>query len=330
MRIVRLVFVVICFSIILISTIPIVILSEVLLPFDTLVYSNPYESFKDNPSLVEEINIESDIGNIEIIYITQPVAYSVKIDLSIEMGGYDLKGKEVLDFFDIGWQETSSKLNFSLILKDDFLLQDILSLIKKAQIVMSIKASINCDFNVNLQSGYLNLYVPFGASVGNVFTYISNGDIQYEFYKCHVEGNITGIVKDGDILFKTNHIQYSQDSVLTFINDFGDTLINILQDCDIGTNVTGIGVTTSGIIELIYVDDSLNIGAQFILYNKPDYGNQADNRHSGFENDGLSSPQIGQYFRSYDFPAQTHYNFSLYKPEDTGNFKWNLYSIPSG
>jgi hypothetical protein len=326
MRSLNCVFIIVCFSFILITTIPIVILSDTLLPFDSSIYSNSYESYHD-PSLVEKININVDFGNIEIIYITQPIDYSVKVELSIEMSGYNLKGKHVLDFFEVDWQETSSTLNFSLFAKEADNLINILSLLRELQIKVMLRASIECNFKINIQNGNLVIYVPFGASIGNVFANVSTGNIQYDFAYCNIDGNITGIVSDGTISFKTNHIQFSKNIILTFINNHGETLIDIFQNCKMGANITGIGKTETGLIKLFYKDNSTEIGAQFILNNKRDLGNEAINNAIGFHNEGL--PDFGgQLFYSYDYPSINNYNISLYKPypSDMGDYIWDISS----
>jgi hypothetical protein len=316
-------------TVILIIVIPILILSYTLLPYDIIHYSNHFHSYKD-PYLIDELNINVDIGNIKINYITQPVDFCVKIDVDFELGGFNLENKSFSDFFEIKWQSTSSKLNFTMQIKNWIELDKILSQIRVFDIDISFKADINCDVNILVNYGNVGLDAIYGVFVRNIFSNVSKGDIRYQFSYNQINGNITGIVEEGNISFKTDHIQYTKNCILTFINNYGHTLIDIFQDCEFGANITGVGTTISGIIELIYKDYSQNIGAQFILYNKRDLGNEADNDAVGFENEALPSA-MGQKFYSYDFPTQNNYNFSLYKPypSDMGDFIWDLYSIPS-
>lgn len=316
-----------CLATILITTIPIVILSYTLLPYDIINYSEHYYSYED-PSFIDKLNIDIDIGNVSIKYVPHPVEFAVQIDLEFIMGGIDLKDKSFADFFEVEWQGESNTLNFSIIIKDGLELEQVLSQIRRFNILISLKADIVCDISVLIKSGNVALEGPYGITVGSIFANISKGDIDYQFSYNQIDGNITGIVKEGDISFKTEHIQYTKNYVLTFINDKGYSLIQIFQDCEIGSNITGIATTITGIIELIYEDDSQNIGAQFILYNKRGFGNQANNIAVGFENEELPL-FMGQKFYSYDFPAQNYYNFSLYKPDDMGDFIWDLYSVPT-
>ncbi len=321
---------IISFLIILsIITIPVVILSNALLQYNIIYYSNQYYSYQ-NPTLVEALNIDADIGDIEVKYITYPVDFSVQIDIEFELGGLILEGRSFSDFFSIEWEDAGSELNFSMHIKNGISLENLISLIRIKNIVVSLKASLECDIDILVKIGKVALEVISGVVVRNIFSNVSKGDILYQFSYNQINGNITGIVKEGNISFITDHIQYTKNCFLTFINNYGHTLIDIFQDCEIGANITGIGMTISGIIELIYKDYSQNIGAQFILYNKRDLGNEADNNAVGFENEALPS-FAGQKFYSYDFPTQNNYNFSLYKPypSEMGDFIWDLYSIPS-
>ena len=103
--------------------------------------------------------------------------------------------------------------------------------------------------------------------------------------------------------------------------------IDIYQFEEMGANITGTGITKTGIISLIYNDYSPNIGAQFILYNETGFGAEGQNTWNGFERDTL--PLTGFiYFYSKDFLTQNNYNFSLFK-WDGGDYFWNLYSIPT-
>lgn len=329
MKSLKCVIIIVSFATILITTMPIVILSYTLLPYDIINYSKQYYSYEDS-SFIEKLNIDIDIGNVSIRYVPQPVDFAVQIDLKFIMGGIGLKDKLFANFFEVEWQGESNTLNFTMHIKDGSELERVLSQIRKFDILISLKADIVCDISVLIKSGNVALKGTYGITVGSIFANLSKGDIDYQFSDNQIDGNITGIVKEGDISFNTKRVQYTKNYVLTFINDKGYSLIQIFQDCEIGSNITGIATTITGIIELIYEDDSQNIGAQFILNNKRDFGNQANNIAIGFENDELPS-FAGQKFYSYDFPAQNHYNFSLYKPysTDMGDFIWDLYSVPT-
>lgn len=315
----------------LIISLPIIILSDTGSNYGKIYESIPYYYEPANPTSINNLIVNTDIADIELNYIDEPVNYIAKFVLKVDMSGKILDRKSYLDYFNIIFTNESGNVNFTLKIREGVNFEEILTLLNEISLKVILRVDIVCDIRLNVDiEGNVKIAVPYLVSIRNVFTNVSKGDIQYDLSYCYIDGNISGIAKSGNISFKVIHVQYSQNSKLTFINDIGHTLIYILQDCDIGANITGIGITVTGIIQLIYKDESPNIGAQFILYNKRDLGNEANNTAVGFENDPLPS-LAGQKFYSYDFPAQNNYNFSLYKPypSDMGNFIWNLYSVPN-
>ena len=54
-------------------------------------FSCQYES--SAPSSIETLNLNADVGNIEVIYTPPPVDYLVKVDVNIELSGSILAGR---------------------------------------------------------------------------------------------------------------------------------------------------------------------------------------------------------------------------------------------
>jgi len=152
-------------------------------------------------------------------------------------------------------------------------------------------------------------------------------NILFDLSNCIVEGNIIGIANQSDIELRTYNVQYTRNSFWYLKNKQGEIKFDIFQSKEMGANITGMGITNTGHISLIYNDYSPNIGAQFILYNKTSHGAEGQNTWIGFERDTLPL-MAGQFFYSKDFPTQNNYNFSLFK-WDSGDYIWNLYSLPN-
>jgi hypothetical protein len=283
-----------------------------------------YSSSTSPPN--NELNINSDLGKVDIIYINQPVDYLIRVDVNIEMAGANLEGKSYLDFINIEWENISSPVNFSLTLLVE------ISNLHKANIDINIllRADKIFDINTSLIEGNVQVTVPMGNTINNLRTNIINGDIYYDLAYCNIEGNITAIVNNGDITLKAYNNYYTRNSKWILINELGDILFDILQNEEMGANITSKGIIKIGIIQVIYKDYSPNIGAQFALYNKTGPYNEVECVWEGFNFISLPS-QAGYLFTSYDFPAQNYFNFSLYKPEEgtEGDFLWNLFSIPT-
>ena len=197
---------------------------------------------------------------------------------------------------------------------------------------ITLRADIIFDINAAVIEGAIKLVAPLGITVNNLLLNVINGNIIYDMYHCTVEGNISGIVNQGNITLKAHNNQYNQNCKMTLVNEVGHITIDIYQIEEMGANITGTGITKTGIISLIYNDYSPNIGAQFILNNQTGFGSEGQNTFIGFERDTL--PLTGFiYFFSNDFPTQNNYNFSLYKhgldTENGERYFWNLYSVPT-
>ena len=96
-------------------------------------------------------------------------------------------------------------------------------------------------------------------------------------------------------------------------------------------NLTGIGKTQIGEIRIIYRDTSPDIGARFTFHNYSGGWGGSYNTWVGFPESPESFydfPDVGYIFKSFDFPAKNHFNISLYKDEDFGEYSVNLSSIP--
>ncbi len=309
-----------------IVTIPSIIIFAEFASFNRIDESLTYKYSSNTPPLEKELNIITDIGIIDIKYVSPSVDYLVKIDVDIEMAGPNLGSKSYLDFYRIGWENLTSPLNFTFALIPE-MFEDFSSLhITNTHINIQLRADIVFSINASVSEGTVKLSA-LGITVNDLFLNVINGDIIYDLTNCKVEGNISGTVTNGNITLKTHNNQYNHNSLLTIKNDVGYILFDITQFEEMGANVTGTGITKTGNISIIYKDFSSNIGARFVLYNKTTHGLEGQNSWIGFERD-LLPLSAGQYYNSTDFPSQNNYIFSLFK-WDSGDYLWNLYSIPT-
>ncbi|GAH03061.1 unnamed protein product, partial [marine sediment metagenome] len=88
------IFVVILVSISLIIAIPVITLSSGFSNYGRIDELLTYEYAPDNSSPIEKFNLNVDMGNVEIKYVTTPVDYYVKIQVGIEMNGQLVAGKK--------------------------------------------------------------------------------------------------------------------------------------------------------------------------------------------------------------------------------------------
>jgi len=311
---------IICFSLI-IST-PMVILSTILSPYGSISKEIPFYYKPSSPSIMDELNINTDLGNIEIKYITEPVDYCAKLELKIEMIGSGLAGKSYFDYFNIVWENSSGLVNFTMSLKAGINQVEILSLIKNVSITIILNANVICDISVHVNGqGGVKITVPWGISVENILINVSKGDIQFDFSNCIVDGNLMGLIQnEGDLELKSNNVQYHNNHTWFLNTQVGDILIQIFQYSDINGNISGTITHEQGNVKFQYQDDSINNGAYFkIYYYIDDYPllNEIINQVVGFGSNH-SEEQLLFDLWSFDYPNQNNYN--LLFNNSNGNF----------
>ncbi|MFX0181375.1 MAG: hypothetical protein ACFE78_14425, partial [Candidatus Hodarchaeota archaeon] len=260
--------IIVIFGMSLIISIPIFIISTTLAPYGIIEESIPFYYNPSNSSFMKELNINTDIGEIEIRYIYEPVDYSARIELNVGMLGSGLAEKSYSDYFDIVWENASSFVNFTVEFKAGIDQDELLSLITNFDLIVALKAEVICDINVivNVQ-GVVNIVVPWGISIGSILTNISQGYIQFDLSNCIVDGNITGFIqKEGDLELKSYNVQYIHNNTWSLNTRVGDIVLEIIQYIDINGNISGTITHEQGYISFTYQDNRMNNGAYFTVY----------------------------------------------------------------
>jgi len=231
------IFVVILIGISLIISIPVLTLSSSLSNYGTIDELLTFEYAPDNSSLIEKLNLNVDVGNVEIKYVTTPVEYYVKIQVDIEIMGQLVAGRKYSDYFSVVWDITSPSPTFTMLFTSDTWFDPSLLLTQNVDIIITLNANILFDINITInEEGNVHLIVPYAVTTNNVDIYTNEGDILYDFQYCTLEGNITGIANEGNIELMAYAI--------TINNVDGNTNVgNILYDfqyCSLEGNMTGI------------------------------------------------------------------------------------------
>jgi len=251
----------------LIVSIPIFTLSSQLSTYDVIDASDDsYKYTTRNSSEIQELNINSDVGDIRLNYFDARVKHAVIIEVNFMMVGSDLAGKTPLEYFSIDWQNSSSPLNFTLELNSESWLDYSNLLVKIVSIIVSIREDLVFDVNIKLKEGDIETVIPWGVSINNLLVNVTKGDIFYDFEFCTIQGNITGFVDEGNIDFRTWNAKYTHNSNWNFTIETGDLTLNISHNndlIDLGANITGKTTLNDGSALFIYEDNSANIGARF-------------------------------------------------------------------
>jgi hypothetical protein len=303
----------------LIIFVPIQIISIRLISYDTINESCSFFYQPSSPSPIEKLYINADEGNVEIRYVDPTIDYYVLIEVNIELRGKDLAKKTYEDYLNITWSNSSSPANFRLEIISDDWFNPSLWLIKDINIVVNLRKDIVFDIITNLIKGNYEITVPWPASIGNLLTNVTNGDILYNFELCSIQGNITGITNKGDLELESNNVEYTQNCNWELTSTDGYMNIKIFQHKEMGANITGTAMIIDGGLDLFYNDNTANIGAWFFF---PLLSGDFSLDQEGFN---IIFEAEKTWFISFDFPTINNYNLTLYVTNPGGR-NINLHS----
>jgi hypothetical protein len=307
----------------LIIAVPISVLSVSLSPYDIISKTPFVEYTPDSPSTIEKLNLNVDIGDIEIRYIDPPVDYFVRIDVNIEMAGAGLAGKSYSNYFNITRSgNINSPFDFSMRLFSNITQSEVDSLIRGVSITVTLRKGIIFDISATVIDGNVDLKVPFKVNINNINFNLKNSNIFLGLTKCFIGGNITVIVDNGKLKLKSYNAEYTQNS--RWALSANKSYIEITQQNSLGANVTGtISTSLDKPTNLIYNDTTPEVGAKFTLYNY-NYGGTWNETREGFSRFMLEPFGINTYSsKSDDFPTNYNYILALYLE---GILYPNLYS----
>jgi len=306
----------------LVISIPIIIFSIDLSHYGRINESKTFYYQAENSSTIKQLNVNTQIGEIELVYDIYLVDHVAKIDLELDMLGRNLVDKNFSDFFDILWQNVSDIVNFTMKIKTEWDLEQVISFIRNLKITLTLRADVSCDIDLIVPArGDVRLNVPIGISIGNIFANVSQGNINLNFRECIVKGNITAIIHDeGELYLTMYEVEYIHNSTWYFNTGAGDIFIDIVQNVDMKANISGIFTHRQGDIRFIYQDTNSNNSAYFKLHVNPnDYAfSQAIKQISGFIPDSVTGQNIYNLL-SEDYPAK--YNFNLLLNNTNGLYR---------
>jgi hypothetical protein len=292
----------------LIFIIPISILSIhfTLSGYDDIDNQFTYSFYSSNSSEIQTLDLNIDVGDIEVRYIEPPVDYLVNVEVNIKMCGTNIAGKSCEDFFDITpeLKNTNSTVDFSIeIISDDWFDP---SLRKNVNTVVNIRKDVILDIFLILDDGNFEITVPYGVSIGNLRTELSKGNILYDFQWCTIGGNITGITNEGELELKSYNVKYTQNSNWILNNTGGDMNVFISQEKEMGANITATVWVIDGKISIDYIDKSAIIGAWIYF---PLLSGSPNPPQEGFD---TNYDDEKTWFISFDFPTTNNYNMTFF------------------
>ncbi|MHA2130217.1 MAG: hypothetical protein ACW99L_09615, partial [Promethearchaeota archaeon] len=253
---------------------PIVILSNGFTPYTLINDSpDPFIYTSQNFTEIHKLNLNVDVGNIDIEYTYDPVEYVAKIEVQFDISGKNVIGDNHTNYFEIKNDtistNSSTLISFSMLLNPETDWFDDGSWIKRdVSIFVTLNADILFDLNITINlEGNVDLFVKGGININNVEVnartpyFNKPSEIILDFEFCSIEGNITSSANEAEILLKTNNVRYTRNNVFTLSNYNGTLKIDIYQSYDMGGNITGLLNSTFGFVDIVYEDITDKVGA---------------------------------------------------------------------
>ena len=217
----------------------------------------------DISSETHNISINTVIGDVNIYYEYPPDEHAARIEFKGKISGTNLEFTHFSDYFEILWQNESDIVSFVLSFEDGIVPSEILPLIEELTIDVYLRANILYNINCSTASGNIHLSVPYGVDIQDISLNTDNGDIVFDFFKCHFRGYIRGICDIGKIEYSSTDVSFSENCSIYLSIQQGDLDFDIIQQFLIGTNVSCIIEVFDGFLDFSYRDDSPEIGAYF-------------------------------------------------------------------
>lgn len=209
-----------------------------------LPYKNTYYYTPITPSTIERINVNSDIGSININYNKTPTDYYAKIDLDIRIKGMLVDGKSFQDFFyPIIWQNQSTQeISFILDAKASTWLT--FSISQRVKINLTLRSDVIYDLNTQASTGSIRMDIPPNSILNNTILSTSTGSVSLNAAKnTKFLGDVEISTNTGSVALYANQINFTQS--LGAFTSTGSIRLNF-SNSFIGRHL--VGTTSTGSI----------------------------------------------------------------------------------
>jgi hypothetical protein len=281
----------------------------------------------ESPSAVEDLMVDVDVSNLIIEYSTNPTDPVIKAVIDFQITAPEAESKDYTEWFQpILWQNTSAPITFGLYLKQNMVwtslsMDNELTVTLRTDVVYGINVDSTTgaidadiptgvvvdDFNLEVTTGPIMLYASATFSEG-IFVDTTTGSATLILIDCVMGGDILVEVTTGELTFTSENTRYTQNSVLDLDATTAPVHFDILQEVDLGADVTGSIHTTTGNIDGEYEDTNGNVGARFS--SSTTTGNIMYIISGGFS-------ESGDILTSNDYPST--YNYDIDLDVTTGN-----------
>lgn len=220
-------------------------------------YADSYHYAPSNVSLIEKLNIISDIGQVNIKYNATPTNLVAQVDLDIKIVGGFVEEKTFSDFFHpIEWTNSSNIVTFKLDAKTNPVF--IFGLSHRITIDLTLRTDVIYDVNTYCGTGGINMNVPENIVINNTSLSTSTGSVAlYSAKNTTFQGSLGVSTSTGKVSVFAKHTNFSHG--INADSSTGSLILNFSQ-CILGGDL--IGTVSTGSVSLksynmIYMKDSI-------------------------------------------------------------------------
>ncbi|MFX1371794.1 MAG: hypothetical protein ACFFCE_08030 [Promethearchaeota archaeon] len=209
----------------------------ILSTWGSVPYENTFYYKPNTPSLIEQININCDIGSIRINYNETPTDYYAQIDLDIRIKGMLVEGKSFQDFFyPIIWQNESSQI-ISFILDAKASTWLTFSISQRVNINLILRTDIIYDLNAHTSTGSIKMDIPNNSILNNTILSTSTGSVSLNVAEqTNFLGDVDISTSTGSVELYAKHTDFTQS--LNAHTSTGSLKLNF-SNSKIGKNFIG-------------------------------------------------------------------------------------------
>ena len=132
----------------------------------------------------------------------------------------------------------------------------------------------------------------------------STGSLSLNYTNCLMGDNLIGTVSTGSVSFKSYNMVYTKDIILNLETSTGSIDADLYQSISMGANVTGTWETSTGSIDVLYIDTLVDTAVRFVSSTSTGSIN-----YSGV---GMVETGLGSIYSTLNFTDATYqYVFSL-------------------
>ena len=125
-------------------------------------------------------------------------------------------------------------------------------------------STFESGLKLSTTTGSLYLWADISNFEHGIDLEIITGSMDMSLTSCVLGDNLIGSVTTGSIELYMDDTLYTKNSALNLMTTTGSISVDISQTNDMGANITNTIQTTTGSVDVIYRDETEDVGVQFV------------------------------------------------------------------